>query len=134
MTILRPVMHGSVTIKVANETSTVFETERAAGDARGSGLHSHPGFDETFYVVSGEWEFIAGDRTVLADAGTVVHLPRGIFHHFRSTGRLEGKLFGIATPGGIEDYFEEAAGTANDDEAGRHHGIRFIGAPEPPMR
>jgi mannose-6-phosphate isomerase-like protein (cupin superfamily) len=105
----RPTAHGSLTVKVANRTSTSFETERATGDAGGPELHSHPGFDETFYVVSGEWEFVAGDGTFVADAGTTVYLPRGIFHAFRSTGRLEGKLFGVAVPGGIEDFFEEAA-------------------------
>ena len=105
----RPASQGSITVKVANLTSTAFETERAAGDADGPGVHAHPGFDETFYVVSGEWEFVADGRTFMADAGTTVHLPAGIFHSFRSTGRVDGKLFGIAVPGGIEDFFEEAA-------------------------
>ena len=104
----RPTTHGSVTLKVANGASTVFDTERSAGDADGPGLHAHPGFDETFYIVSGEWEFVAGDRTFVSGPGTVVHLPRGVFHTFRSTGRLDGKLLGIAVPGGIEDFFEES--------------------------
>ncbi|MEP7223912.1 MAG: hypothetical protein ABI783_03005, partial [Actinomycetota bacterium] len=70
----RPMTHGSVTVKIANDVSTIFETERAMGDAGGPGLHSHPGFDETFYVMSGEWEFVAGDRTIVGGTGTVVHL------------------------------------------------------------
>lgn len=123
--IARPATSGSVTVKIANDQSTIFETERAAGDAGGSGLHSHPGFDETFYVVSGEWEFVAGDRMIVGGAGMVVHLPRGIFHGFRSTGRLDGRLLGIAVPGGIEDFFEEAASSSDDEGAGRHHGIEF---------
>ena len=129
----RPMTQGSVTVKVAGETSTMFETQRAAGDAGGPGSHSHPGFDETFYVISGEWEFVAGDRTVVAEAGTVVHLPRGIFHRVRSTGRVDGKLLGVAVPGGIEDFFEEAAQPA-DDAAGRRHGIEFAATPRPPAR
>jgi len=124
-TIPRPGTHGSVTIKAATGASTVFETERRAGDAGGPGVHSHPGFDETFYVVSGEWEFVVEDDTLAASPGTVVYLPRGVFHTFRSTGRVDGTLVGVAVPGGIEDFFEEAARTANDDEAGRHHGIEF---------
>lgn len=128
----RPTSHGSVTVKIANRTSTSFETERAAGAAGGPGLHSHPGFDETFYVVSGEWEFVAGDRKFIAEAGTTVYLPRGIFHSFGSTGRLDGKLFGVAVPGGIEDFFDEAAQTADDARAGRHHGIEFASSPEHP--
>lgn len=128
----RPTTHGSVTVKVANQTSTFFETERAAGDAGGPELHSHPGFDETFYVVSGEWEFVAGDRTIIAEVGATVSLPRGIFHSFRSTGRLDGKLFGVAVPGGIEDFFDEAAQTADDARAGRQHGIEFVATSEHP--
>ena len=100
---------GSVTIKVATGAGTVFETKRRAGDTAGPGVHSHPGFDETFYVVSGEWEFVVGHDTVVASPGTVVFLPRGVFHTFRSTGRVDGTLVGVAVPGGIEDFFEEAA-------------------------
>jgi mannose-6-phosphate isomerase-like protein (cupin superfamily) len=121
----RPVTHGAVTVKVAGAPATVFETTRAAGDDGGPALHSHPAFDETFYVVSGEWEFVAGDRTLVAGTGSVVHLPRGVFHSFRSTGRLEGKLLGIAAPGGIEDFFEEAAAANEDRMVGRKHGIEF---------
>jgi mannose-6-phosphate isomerase-like protein (cupin superfamily) len=104
----RPSTHGSVTLKVAKRASTSFETQGVTADAVGREIHSHPGFDETFYVVSGEWEFTAGDRTFVAHAGTTVYLPRGIFHAFRSTGRVGGRLFGVAVPGGIEDFFEEA--------------------------
>lgn len=115
----RPGTRGHVTIKVSSESSTVFETQRPAGDAGGASLHAHPGFDETFYVVAGEWEFVLDDRMIVADEGTVVHVPRGVFHGFHSTGRAGGKLVGIAVPGGIEHFFEEAARTADDDGAGR---------------
>jgi len=121
----RPTTNGSVRIKVAGEAGTIFETERATGDTGGPPLHSHPGFDETFYVAAGEWEFVVAGRTILAEPGTVVHLARGIFHSFRSTGRMDGRLLGVAVPRGIEDFFEEAARTSNDGEAGRRHGIEF---------
>jgi mannose-6-phosphate isomerase-like protein (cupin superfamily) len=121
----RPSTGGSVTVKVSGPAATVFETQRAAGNAGGPGKHSHPGFDETFYVVSGRWEFTAGDERFVAEAGTVIHLPRGIFHSFRSTGEVSGKLVGIAVPGGIEEFFAEAERTANDHEAGAGHGIEF---------
>jgi mannose-6-phosphate isomerase-like protein (cupin superfamily) len=108
----RPTAGGSVTVKLSGGSATVFETQRAAGDAGGQAQHSHPGFDETLYVVSGQWEFVAGDERFVADAGAVVHLPRGIFHSFRSTGQTDGKLVGIAVPGGIEELFAEAERTA----------------------
>jgi mannose-6-phosphate isomerase-like protein (cupin superfamily) len=105
-----PGTHGSVTIKVADEVVTIFETRREEGDSGDPGLHSHPGFAETLYVVSGEWEFVVDDRDLIVDAGTLVHLPRGVFHSFRSTGRARGTLLGIAVPGGVEDLFEESRG------------------------
>ncbi len=117
-----------MTIKLSGPAATVFETQRGAGNAGGPGLHSHPGFDETFYVVSGQWEFVAGDERFVADAGTVVHLPRGIFHSFQSTGQAGGTLVGIAVPGGIEEFFAEAERTASDHDAGRSHGIEFVTA------
>jgi mannose-6-phosphate isomerase-like protein (cupin superfamily) len=126
-TYARPASHGAVTVKVAGEAATVFETARATGDAGGPGAHSHPGFDETFYVLSGEWEFTIGDRSVVADAGTVVHLPRGIFHSFHSTGRLDGRLLGVAVPGGIEEFFSEAELASGDVATGARHGITFSG-------
>jgi mannose-6-phosphate isomerase-like protein (cupin superfamily) len=120
-----PSVHGTVTIKVATDAMTVFEAHRPQGDPGGPELHSHPGFDETFYVLSGEWEFTVGERTMLAGAGTVVHVPRGAFHGFRSTGKLDGKFVGVAVPGGIEHYFEEAARTSDHRSAATRHGIRF---------
>jgi mannose-6-phosphate isomerase-like protein (cupin superfamily) len=124
--ISRPQTHGAVTIKIANGASTLFQAERSAGDSAGPGLHSHPGFDESFYLVSGEWEFVANDKKIFAEEGTLVHIPRGAFHGFRSTGRLDGKILVIAVPGGIEDFFEEAAQTADDAKAGHQHGIEFV--------
>lgn len=121
-----PSAHGSVTIKVATGAMTVFETHRPKGDPGGPQRHSHPRFDETFYVLSGEWEFTLGERSVVAGPGTVVHVPRGTFHGFRSTGTADGRLIGMAVPGGIEDYFEEAARTADGRAAAEHHGIGFL--------
>ena len=123
----RPATGGSVTVKVASEAATVFEANRNAGSRGGPPRHSHR-FAETFYVVAGEWEFVAGEETILAEAGTLIHLPGGIVHGFRSTGRAEGKLVGIAVPGGIEHFFAEAARTGDDAQAGRAHGIHWADA------
>jgi mannose-6-phosphate isomerase-like protein (cupin superfamily) len=108
----RPVSHALVTVKLSRDGWTVFETHRKAGEDARSGLHAHPEFDETFYVVSGAWEFELGEEVISADAGTVVHVPRGLFHRFGSTGHTEGKLVGFAMPGGIEDWL---AGTATSE-------------------
>lgn len=120
--------HGSVTIKVANGAYTIFEARRPAGEIGGPARHSHPGFDETFYVLSGEWRFEIGGQTLVTEPGTLVHVPRGTFHSYQSTGRLEGRVLVTTVPGGIEDFFE-ASGDAEDPvkiaATGQKHGIVF---------
>ena len=44
--------------------------------------HNHP-WDEAFYVIKGEIAFGVGDRELVAQAGTFVHLPAGTTHWFR---------------------------------------------------
>jgi mannose-6-phosphate isomerase-like protein (cupin superfamily) len=104
---------GVVTIKLASETTggavTVWESYRAAGDTEEPGVHSHPGFDEMFYVLAGEYAFRAGGRRFTVPPGTFVLMPRGIFHTFASTGIIEGRLLQIGVPGGIEDALAEMA-------------------------
>jgi quercetin dioxygenase-like cupin family protein len=112
-TLPRPEIAGVVTIKLAGEATggaiTVWESSRAAGDVGGPGVHSHPGFDEMFYVLAGEYEFTAGGQRFTAPAGTFVLMPRGIFHTFASIGPTEGRLLHLGVPGGIEDALEEMA-------------------------
>jgi quercetin dioxygenase-like cupin family protein len=45
-------------------------------------LHRHE--DETFYVIEGELEFMVGDRTIPATAGSVLYGPRNILHGLRT--------------------------------------------------
>ena len=131
-TIPRPDTGGAVTIKVSSDQTggaiSVWESHRSAGDTRGPGVHSHPGFDEMFYVLAGEYEFTAGGETFEATAGTLLFIPRGMFHAFSSTGDTEGRLLAVATPGGVEDFFEEMAverDSSRTDEVGRKHGVIF---------
>lgn len=132
----RPQTGGVVTIKVSSELSggsmTVYESTRTAGDTRGPGWHAHPSFDELFYVVEGEYEFMIGDRFLRVVEGTSVFIPRGVFHDFHSTGEVAGRLLTFCTPGGIEDFFEDLAqvgpetGMEEVQEIQRKHGFRFV--------
>ena len=104
-------MGGLATIKLPSEmiggAATVWESRRSAGDTRGPGLHSHPGFDEMFYVLAGEYAFTAGGRRFTATSGTFIFMPGAIFHTLASTGSLEGRLLHVAMPGAMEDFFGE---------------------------
>src|ERR687885_373451 len=53
---------------------------------RGPILHTHPGVDEVFYIVEGEFTFRLGDRDVCAPAGTLVHVPGAVAHTFANPG------------------------------------------------
>jgi mannose-6-phosphate isomerase-like protein (cupin superfamily) len=95
---------------------TVYESTRAGGDRRGLGPHAHPGFDEVFYVLEGEYEFVVEDRVLRAREGGAVFIPRGAFHDFHNAGDSSGRLLTFCSPGGIEDFFEELAQLGSDSD------------------
>ena len=70
--------------------------------------HVHDREDETFYVLQGAMTARVGDQTLCASQGDCVHLPRGIVHSFRNTGKESARMLVTATPAGIEQYFAEA--------------------------
>jgi quercetin dioxygenase-like cupin family protein len=70
--------------------------------------HIHDREDETFYLLQGTVTVRVGDQTLYASQGDCVHLPRGIAHSFRNTGKENARMLVTATPAGIEKFFEEA--------------------------
>lgn len=66
----------------------------------GPPLHSHPD-EETFYVLSGSFEFSLGDisNPVQATQGDVVKVFGNAVHTYKNIGDAAGKLLTIATPG-----------------------------------
>ena len=113
-----PQTDGGVTIKVSSELSggcmTVYESTRARGDKRRLEPHAHPSFDEVFYVLEGEYEFVVEDRVLQAREGSTVFIPRGAFLDFHNAGDSAGRLLTFCSPGGIEDFFEELAQLGSD--------------------
>ncbi|MFC5940641.1 cupin domain-containing protein [Micromonospora harpali] len=67
--------------------------------------HAHGAEDEAFYVVSGEFRFINGDRSFIAGPGDFVYIPRGTRHGFKNLGTEEAKLLVFYTPAGAEQFF-----------------------------
>ena len=70
--------------------------------------HIHEREDETFYLLQGTLTVQVGDQTIQASQGDCAHLPRGIVHSFRNTGKETVQMLVTATPAGIEKFFEEA--------------------------
>lgn len=79
--------------------------------------HVHSREDESFYLQEGALTVQVGGKTLHARSGDFVHLPRGIVHCFKNTGDTDAKLLMVATPAGLERYFEETFYPAVDRSA-----------------
>ncbi len=103
------VLGGNVFVKVSGAETAGGYSLVLLDDEAGAGVppHIHEREDETFHVLEGEYEFIAGDRQVTAGPGTTVHLPRGVAHGFRAIGGGRNKALVMVVPPGIENMFGE---------------------------
>lgn len=82
-----------------------YEVRVPAGEA--SLFHLHEDADEAFLVTEGEFEIDVGGEVRKATAGVLVYGPRGVGHSFRNTWHRTSTMLCIATPSGIEVFFEE---------------------------
>ena len=98
-----------ITIKVAGEdTDGVYTVLQEVSPPQGGPpLHLHHREDEAFYVLEGEYEVQCGENKIRAVPGSFILAPREIPHTFRNIGSGPCKVLVIATPAGIEKFFEE---------------------------
>lgn len=61
-------------------------------------VHTHPGADKFYLVVSGRARMVVGDETHEAEAGTVVWAPADVPHGVAEALERTVLLVGIATP------------------------------------
>jgi quercetin dioxygenase-like cupin family protein len=83
--------------------------EQALPPGFGPPPHVHHGEDEAFYILEGGLTFTCGERTLRAEAGTFVFLPRDVAHTFHVDDDAPARLLQLNAPGGIERFFVEAA-------------------------
>ena len=69
--------------------------------------HIHHREHETFQILEGEYEFVIGDKKVIAKPGTTLFAPRGVPHTYRYLGKSPGRLMCFITPSGFEGFFDE---------------------------
>jgi mannose-6-phosphate isomerase-like protein (cupin superfamily) len=134
------VLGADLTIKISsrdtNGAFTVFEghTEPLEGPP----LHRHPGQDEWWYIVEGEYRFEVDGREIHASAGATVFAPRGSRHTFQNVGNERGWTITTAVPGGLDLFFEELKKAAPRGAAPEldktlpvfeKHGLELLGAP-----
>ncbi|MBI1176650.1 cupin domain-containing protein [bacterium] len=103
----------------------------------GAPQHVHSREDETFQVLEGEYEFTCGDKTFIAKPGATVFAPRDIPHGYRYLGNSPGRILLIATPAGIEEWFEEVGALTAEQqdiprviELGKKYGLEFLPPPQ----
>jgi quercetin dioxygenase-like cupin family protein len=94
-----------------------FMAEVSVPPGGGPPPHIHRREDETFYVQQGSLTIQVGGRTLHASPGDVVFLPRGVMHCFKNTGNVDAKFLMVATPAGLEKFFEEAFHRVEDRSA-----------------
>ncbi|WP_232010774.1 cupin domain-containing protein [Mucilaginibacter gotjawali] len=72
----------------------------------GPGPHSHPDFQETFYVIEGEIEVKSEVSTYIAKKGAYVVIPKGgIVHCFKNKTDTLAHLLCTVVPAGLEEMF-----------------------------
>ncbi len=106
--------------------------------ASGAGVpvaHSHDAYEETIYGVTGVLTWTLRGEVVEVGPGEVLHIPRGVVHHFDNPHEADATQLAIVTPGILGgDYFRAiaavvaAAGGGPPDlaaigEAMRLHGL-----------
>jgi mannose-6-phosphate isomerase-like protein (cupin superfamily) len=63
----------------------------------GPPLHVHPGEDELFYVLKGDFKVELGDKIIDAPAGTVMFVLRGTAHTFKNAGTEPGSFWSLSS-------------------------------------
>jgi quercetin dioxygenase-like cupin family protein len=93
----------------AQTNGTIGFIEASVPPGGGPGPHMHPHEEETFYMLSGELEFLDGDHTFTAMPGDFVHVPRGTRHRFLNKGAHTAKMIFMFTPAGPETVIADLA-------------------------
>jgi quercetin dioxygenase-like cupin family protein len=101
----------------------------------GPPVHVHHNEDEVIHVIEGDYQFWLDGAVFPVVAGTSIFLPRGVPHTFRVVSAGPGRNLTILTPGGLEEFFVEAAARelripdqiAEVVELAGRHGIEFHG-------
>jgi mannose-6-phosphate isomerase-like protein (cupin superfamily) len=105
------VLGDAYTIKAATGQTggTLAVLEGSFRPGSGAPAHVHHQHEESFYVLNGEFLFHLGSQSVRASAGSFVFAPRHVAHSFENVGTLPGRILGIMTPAGFEQFFEALA-------------------------
>jgi uncharacterized cupin superfamily protein len=103
-----------------------------AGPNEGPPPHSHSREDEIMIPQTGEWESFDGKAWTRFEPGESRFFLRGSVHGYRNCGTTTGRIVTVATPGGLDEYFERISGVLMPQDAEKlfeisdGHGINFL--------
>lgn len=112
------VMTELVTVKVRGENSGGrFVLTEVSTPPQGGPPMMHRHFDEeTFYIFEGFYRFdtLQDDQIMSIEAvtGSVVHIPSLVWHNYKNTGAVLGKMMVVLQPGDMINFFRELGVTA----------------------
>lgn len=95
--------------------------------------HEHP-WDEGYYIVEGEVQFVLGDQTRLVKAGDFLYAPGGTVHAFKGASERPARILVFDAPAAAEGFFRDIhrevkaypGDLAKVPEIGQRHNFRFI--------
>jgi mannose-6-phosphate isomerase-like protein (cupin superfamily) len=70
-------------------------------------IHKHLNNDELIFIHKGEGIFTLDEQTIAVKTGTVVFVPRGVWHGLENTGKENIIMVFQYSPAGFEEYFIE---------------------------
>ncbi|HXJ55756.1 MAG TPA: cupin domain-containing protein [Verrucomicrobiae bacterium] len=115
---LKSPSQGGTTVRITSRQTEgaycVCEMTTMPGD--GVSRHVHDRDEEFYYILEGVYEMQAGEERFMADAGSLVVIPRDVPHQFRNAGQVPARALMIFRPGGFDELGAEmreaaAAGT-----------------------
>lgn len=90
------------------ETGGAYSMAEVHLEGDGPPQHIHKAEDESFYILEGEVNFLVGEKTFVAKAGSFVLVPKGMPHTFSRVGQQNAKFLVVYSPAGFEKFFDEA--------------------------
>jgi quercetin dioxygenase-like cupin family protein len=82
--------------------------EMSVPPGAGPNPHSHPDFNESFFVLEGEVSFKSESGSYIAKKNSYINIPKGgIVHGFKNLSDQTAKLLCTVMPAGLDDLFEE---------------------------
>jgi mannose-6-phosphate isomerase-like protein (cupin superfamily) len=70
-------------------------------------IHKHLNNDELIFINKGEGTFTLDERSIEVKTGTVIFVPRGVWHGLENTGKESIRMVFQYSPAGFEEYFIE---------------------------